>query len=140
MLKHTLVKYEKLLEEALTDWSKLEEGRDSDNPQPSDYYAGQVSILKGVIEDLKNECPNRNLQYSNPTIGWAKKQLDTAGIMFIHTNIRPDLTKQEGYEWGTCRMDRKEFERRVDIVNQLIKEANNGLGVLRDDDLLEELF
>ena len=37
-------------------------------------------------------------------------------------------------------MDRAEFDRRVAIVNQLIKEADNGLSELQDEDLLEELF
>lgn len=140
MLKHTLIKYETLLQKALVNWDNTKEGKDTAELQPVVFYEGQISVLRGIVKDLKEECPNINLQYSNPTIGWVKKQLNEAGIVFIHTNIRPDLSKVDGYEWGTCRMDRTEFERRVNIVNVLIKEANNGFGPLQDSDLLEELF
>jgi len=142
MLKHTLIKYEKLLTEALQNWDDVKEGKTPDGIEPLEleFYNGEISAYRKIIKDLKDECPNRNLQYSNPTIGWAKRQLEEAGVMFIHTNIRPDLSKVEGYEWGTCRMDRAEFDRRVNIVNELIEKASNGMSSLTDDDLLEELF
>ena len=140
MLKNVLEKYEELLDKALVDWNNVKEGKTENGVEPLEYYNGEISAYRKIIQDLKDSCPNVNLMYSNPTIKWLKKQFDTAGVVFIHTNIRPDLTKLEGYEWGTCRMDRKEFERRVNIVNQLIKEANIGFEPLDDEDLLEELF
>jgi len=143
MLGNTLKKYEKLLMEALQKWDNVVEGNTPEGAEPLsslEFYSGEIAAYRKIIKDLKDECPNRNLQHSNPTIGWAKKQLDEAGIVFIHTNIRPDLSKVDGYEWGTCRMDRAEFDRRVTIINELIKKSGNGMSALADDDLLEELF
>ena len=88
---------------------------------------------------MLNGCEERNLQYSNPTIGWAKKHIEKEGAVYIHTYIRPDLSKSADYEWGTVKLDKEEFQRRTSIVNKLIEEAKFS-SELEDDDLLEELF
>lgn len=89
---------------------------------------------------IKNsEFEQRNLLYSNPTIGWARKNIASKGAVLIHTNIRPSLLRNEGYEWGTLKLDQAEFDKRINIINKII--AKNGMmSPLQDDDLLEEIF
>lgn len=82
---------------------------------------------------------SRNLQYSNPTIGWAKKHIASDGAILIHTYIRPDLTVDDNYKWETLILDQKELDKRIAIVSSLIEESKYA-SPLEDIDLLEELF
>jgi len=95
------------------------------------------------MSNLKQEdniiYEQRNLLFSNPTIGWARKHIADEGAVLIHTDIRPDLSVMSGYEWGTLKLDKEEFEKRLAYVNSVIEQGCI-MQPLKDSDLLEELF